>query len=1153
MLASVNSGTIYVSTNSGSVWKSSLSETNEGFHPACSADGSELIAAGFGSGNNGIYILQILHPENIIWTNTAGGNWSDTNNWSPNQTPGSGDVAVITNDASYTVTLDISPTLGGLVLGAPGGANIQIFQLNDQTLTLDGTALVSTNGLFDLNGGYLIGNNAVLSGAATCAGVTLTGTLTVTSNGVLNLVAPGLFLDTFSGSGILTNYGTINWGGGNINCNNGPVIDNYGLWDAQADATIFGRQSSGNAVINNYGTFRKSAGTGISAMDVNTTFNTLGMVDVQSGAVQVQGGGVGLGVLNIAGSASASFGARFLFTGGTLFTGAGTVGGTLIGSNAVFSGTLNCAGVTLSGTLTVASNSVLNLGALDVTFNSYLAGIGILTNYGTINWGVGNIDCDNSPVIDNYGLWNAQANSSLFGRQSSGSAVINNYGTFRKSAGTGISAMDANTTFNSSGTVDVQSGAVQAQGGGGGGGVLNVADNASASFGNRYLFTGGTLFTGAGTVGGFLIGSNAVFSGTLNCAGVTLSGTLTVASNSVLNLGALDVGFNSNLAGIGILTNYGTINWGVGNIDCENSPVIDNYGLWNAQANSSLFGRQSSGNAVVNNYGTFLKSAGTGISVLDANSTFNTSGTVDVQTGAVQVQGGGSGGGVLNVADNASASFGTRYLFTGGTLFTGSGTVGGFLIASNAVFSGTLNCAGVTLSGTLTVASNSVLNLGALDVGFNSNLAGIGVLTNYGTINWGAGNIYCDNSPVIDNYGLWNAQANSSLFGRQSSGNTVVNNYGTFLKSAGTGISVVDANSTFNTSGTVDVQSGAVQVQGGGGSGVLNVAGSASASFGIRYLFTGSTLFTGGGAVGGFLIGSNAVFSGTLNCSGVTLSGTLTVASNSVLNLGALDVTFNSYLVGIGILTNYGTINWGIGNIDCDNSPVIDNYGLWNAQAGATLFGRQSSGNTVVNNYGTIRKFPGGGTTAFTANTIFTNSGTLDVQSGAFNFVGDCALAGGNVNFGINSSNNFGSINVASVVTLGGSISANLNNSYAPRSNATFAVLNYNGRAGTFSNYNLPAGFVWTTNYGNSTFSLIVGSIVPAQLTGAVTTQGGTNFTFSFGAVPGQIYQIQFTTSLAPANWINLGGPVQATTSSLTISDAINRNPQLFYRAVLLR
>jgi hypothetical protein len=267
---------------------------------------------------------------------------------------------------------------------------------------------------------------------------------------------------------------------------------------------------------------------------------------------------------------------------------------------------------------------------------------------------------------------------------------------------------------------------------------------------------------------------------------------------------------------------------------------------------------------------------------------------------------------------------------------------------------------------------------------------------------------------------------------------------------------------------------------------------------------------------GGILIGSNAVFSGTLNCAGVTLSGTLTVASNSVLNLGALDVGFNSYQAGIGILTNYGTINWGAGNINCDNSPVIDNYGLLDAQANATLFGRQSSGHAVINNYGTFRKSAGTGNSTVDVNTIFTNTGTLDVQTGTFGLVGYDSLAGGTMNFGINNSNNFGSINVARVVTLGGSISANLNNSYAPRSNASFAVLNYYGRTGTFSNYNLPAGFVWTTNYGNSAFSLIVGSIVPAQLTGAVATQGGTNFTFSFGAVPGQIYQIQYTTNLAP-------------------------------------
>ena len=33
----------------------------------------------------------------ITWTNSASGNWSGTNNWSPNRVPGPSDTAVITN------------------------------------------------------------------------------------------------------------------------------------------------------------------------------------------------------------------------------------------------------------------------------------------------------------------------------------------------------------------------------------------------------------------------------------------------------------------------------------------------------------------------------------------------------------------------------------------------------------------------------------------------------------------------------------------------------------------------------------------------------------------------------------------------------------------------------------------------------------------------------------------------------------------------------------------------------------------------------------------------------------------------------------------------------------------------------------------------
>src|SRR5437879_1708548 len=47
------------------------------------------------------------HAADITWTNVSGGNWSTAANWSPNQVPGAGDNAFITNNGTYTATLDM--------------------------------------------------------------------------------------------------------------------------------------------------------------------------------------------------------------------------------------------------------------------------------------------------------------------------------------------------------------------------------------------------------------------------------------------------------------------------------------------------------------------------------------------------------------------------------------------------------------------------------------------------------------------------------------------------------------------------------------------------------------------------------------------------------------------------------------------------------------------------------------------------------------------------------------------------------------------------------------------------------------------------------------------------------------------------------------
>ena len=151
-------------------------------------------------------IYTTAHAAVINWTNTAGGNWNVAANWSPNQLPGSSDTAVITNDGTYTVTMDVSPTIGGLAVGATNGVNTQTLLVNGQTLTLNGQVTVNSHGVFDFNNGAL-GGAAVLSGALNWSGGTVNynSSLTVATSGVLNLTGNNYLY------GPLTNNGTVDW------------------------------------------------------------------------------------------------------------------------------------------------------------------------------------------------------------------------------------------------------------------------------------------------------------------------------------------------------------------------------------------------------------------------------------------------------------------------------------------------------------------------------------------------------------------------------------------------------------------------------------------------------------------------------------------------------------------------------------------------------------------------------------------------------------------------------------------------------------------------------------------------------------------------------------------------------------------------------
>jgi PKD repeat protein len=92
-------------------------------------------------------------------------------------------------------------------------------------------------------------------------------------------------------------------------------------------------------------------------------------------------------------------------------------------------------------------------------------------------------------------------------------------------------------------------------------------------------------------------------------------------------------------------------------------------------------------------------------------------------------------------------------------------------------------------------------------------------------------------------------------------------------------------------------------------------------------------------------------------------------------------------------------------------------------------------------------------------------------------------LAGGTLNFGINNATNFGSLSMSGSVTLGGTVSANLNSLYGLGGGSSFAVVNYNSKSGTFNNLILPSNFGWTNSYSGSAFSLVIASTPSLNVT----------------------------------------------------------------------
>ena len=296
------------------------------------------------------------------------------------------------------------------------------------------------------------------------------------------------------------------------------------------------------------------------------------------------------------------------------------------------------------------------------------------------------------------------------------------------------------------------------------------------------------------------------------------------------------------------INNSGTTTWtGAGNINSGQGAVFNNLaGATFDVRNDRSFRFNLGGDAsVFNNLtgATFRKSAGAATTTM--NVSLQNDGTVDVDTGTLNITRAGASTSAFDVATGATLKFSTNYTANKGTAIIGAGstqlTSGTFSLGAtatgvDAVTALNLVFAGGTLGGTgdLTIDAGGVFTWsgGTMDGGGAVNIPATGALNitgevnfkgrtinNSGTTTWtGTGHINSGQGAVFNNLaGATFDVRNDRSFRFNLGGDaSVFNNLtgATFRKTVAEGTTTMAL--FFNNTGTIDVQTGTVNFTGGG-------------------------------------------------------------------------------------------------------------------------------------------------------------------------------------------------------------------------------------------------------------------------------------------------------------------------------------------------
>jgi len=456
--------------------------------------------------------------------------------------------------------------------------------------------------------------------------------LVLASDGMLTL--KGVTGNPYDLEGTLSSYGSVIVLSGNLRLRGSHFfVQKGGLLDFQSDADLLS-YGTGEELLYNLGTIRKSGGTGVSVVDAEIWNSSI--VDVLIGTLSFANGGELLPGVNFTGSGTNEF-AGGVFTvrtnlaipqgrlaGATLFGVHGGLGGSWLWTSGRLGGA--------DSSLTLAADGVL---ALKGIAGSPYDLEGALTNLGALRLVTGNLRFRGGQLYNlPNGMVEIQSDADIL-NYGAGTEQISNQGTIRKSDGIGVSVVDV--WLQNSGLVAVSSGTLAYQEGG----EINP----------------GSLFTGVGTnrfAGGLFIISTAARIPNAQLAGATLAGVNGALSGSwiwtsgilgqpgsVLSLESGSVLALKGIAGNpydleGSLTNLGVLELHSGNLRFRDAQFMNaSSGLVDFRSDSDIDNYRT-GTETLENAGVIRKSIGSDISYIEPP--LANLGTLDAQVGTIFVE-----------------------------------------------------------------------------------------------------------------------------------------------------------------------------------------------------------------------------------------------------------------------------------------------------------------------------------------------------------------------------------------------------------------------------------------------------------------------------------------------------------------------------------